>query len=256
MVESEIGDKADLSSVSILGVRIHNATRAEALDRIEGFLREERGHAVFFVNAHCVNVAWSEPGYREALHRADLVLPDGTGMRLAGLLLGRPLRDNVNGTDLFPLLCERLARLEAPVFLLGALPGLAEKVAAWMMRSYPGIRVAGTHHGYFKPDEEQEVVRLVAASGAFVLLVAMGVPLQERFIERNLAAMGVRVALGVGGLFDFYSGRIPRAPVWIRRAGLEWFYRLLQEPRRLWRRYLIGNFVFLWRVLRARWRGA
>lgn len=254
MVGSEVGDGAGGPTVSILGLRVHNVTKDESLDRIESLLAEDRGHSVFFVNAHCVNLAWDDDGYRGVLNRADLVLPDGTGMRLAGCLLGRRLRDNVNGTDLFPLLCGRLERLRAPVFLLGALPGLAEKVADWIRRTYPGLPVAGTHHGYFTPQEEPEVVARVAASGARVLLVAMGVPLQERFVGRHLAATGVRVALGVGGLFDFYSGRIPRAPLWMRRAGLEWFFRLLLEPRRLWRRYLIGNVRFLVLVLRARWR--
>ncbi len=247
------GDGAD--GASILGLRVHNITKDEALDRIETLLSEERGHTVFFVNAHCVNLAWGDDRYREVVNGADLVLPDGTGMRIAGRLLGHPLRDNVNGTDLFPLLCERLQRLQAPVYLLGALPGLAEKVADWIRRTFPRLPVAGTHHGYFTPEEEPEVVTSIAASGAQVLFVAMGVPLQERWIARNLSATGVRVALGVGGLFDFYSGRIPRAPLWMRRAGIEWVFRLLQEPRRLWRRYLIGNLVFLARVLKARWRG-
>lgn len=243
------------SIVSLLGLRVHNLTKAEALDRIESLTKEERGHSVFFVNAHCVNLAFKDSGYRDVVNRADLVLPDGTGMRLAGCLLRQRIRDNVNGTDLFPLVCERLERLRAPIFLLGALPGLAERVADWMRRKYPAILVAGTYHGYFGPEEEPAVVARVAASGAIVLFVAMGVPLQERFISRHLAATGVRVAFGVGGLFDFYSGRIPRAPLWLRRVGLEWLYRLIQEPRRLWRRYLIGNVVFLARVLRARWRG-
>jgi len=244
-----------LPTFSILGIRIHNITREEALQEVEALItRADGARTVFFVNAHCINVAADDPAYRTALNRADLVLPDGVGIRIAGRILGTRVRDNVNGTDFFPMLCERLDRRGASVFLLGALPGLAEKVANWIRAHFRSVEVAGTHDGYFSPQQEPEVVREVASSRADVLLVAMGVPLQELWILRHRDELGVRVAFGVGGLFDFYSGRIPRAPYWMRRIGLEWFYRLLQEPRRLWRRYLIGNAVFIARVFRARFR--
>lgn len=239
-------------SFEILDVPIHDVNKAEAVDLIAEMGTSGNGCKVFFANAHCVNVAKRDKVYHALLRHADLVLPDGIGIRLAAAFMGFRVRDNVNGTDLFPMLLERLAKLGARIFLLGALPGLAEKVAAWAEQNFPGIRVVGTHHGYFGPEEEEDIVARIASAKAHVLFVAMGVPLQEKFIAKHIERAGVGVALGVGGLFDFYSGRIPRAPLWMRQVGLEWFYRLLQEPRRLWKRYLIGNTLFM---ARAAWAG-
>lgn len=126
--------------------------------------------------------------------------------------------------------------------------GDALAAAEWARARWPRLRIAGTNDGYFSPDDSDRVAATVRASGADVLLVAMGAPRQELWIGRYADAAGASATLGVGGLFDYYSGRIPRAPVWMRRLGLEWIFRLLQEPRRLWRRYLVGNLVFLWRV--------
>jgi N-acetylglucosaminyldiphosphoundecaprenol N-acetyl-beta-D-mannosaminyltransferase len=163
-------------------------------------------------------------------------------------MLGQGLRANVNGTDLFPHLCEAAARENLPIFLLGARPGIAQAAADAMVQRYPDLKVAGARDGYFGPDEDKTVVEAINASGAQILLAAFGAPRQELWIARWREHLTVAVAMGVGGLFDFYSGRIPRAPVWMREIGLEWVYRLLQEPGRMWRRYVIGNPIFLYRV--------
>jgi N-acetylglucosaminyldiphosphoundecaprenol N-acetyl-beta-D-mannosaminyltransferase len=160
------------------------------------------------------------------------------------------LRENVNGTDLFPRLCEAASQAGLSIYLLGARPGIAEAAANKMRERYPGLHIAGARDGYFSPEEEAGVVAGINASGAAILLVAFGVPRQELWIERWRTDLQPRVCLGVGGLFDFYSGRIARAPVWMREIGLEWVWRLLQEPKRMWRRYIIGNPLFLSRVWR------
>jgi N-acetylglucosaminyldiphosphoundecaprenol N-acetyl-beta-D-mannosaminyltransferase len=138
------------------------------------------------------------------------------------------------------------------IYLLGGRDGIAEAVSEWMRIHHPNVRVAGTHSGYFPARETVEVVRNIRKSEAAILLVAFGAPLQDFWIKEHVGATGVRVAIGVGGLFDFYSGRIPRAAQWLREMGLEWVYRLIQEPGRMWKRYLVGNGVFLSRVLRQR----
>jgi N-acetylglucosaminyldiphosphoundecaprenol N-acetyl-beta-D-mannosaminyltransferase len=158
------------------------------------------------------------------------------------------VRDNVNGTDLFPLLCDSLAKNGHSLYLLGAKPGVAAAVALWAQKNYPGLIIAGTQHGYFKPEENEQIVSTIRASKADVVLVAFGAPRQEAWINQNMTASGASVLMGVGGLFDYFSGMIPRAPLWMRKTGLEWLFRLLQEPTRLWRRYLIGNGVFLFRI--------
>lgn len=236
--------------LDVLGIRIVNTTMDEALDWIvEGALgREPR--LLAFVNPDCLNIAVRDPAYRATLAQAARVLPDGIGLHLAGKLLGTPLRSNVNGTDLFPLLCERLSATDLSLFLLGARPGVADETARRMQERFPGLRIAGVAPGYFDEAGEQAVVDAINRSGAGVLLVAMGVPRQEAWLQRWHGRLAPPVRMGVGGLFDFYSGRIPRAPAWLRELGLEWTYRLRQEPARMWRRYVIGNPQFLWRVYR------
>ena len=119
---------------------------------------------------------------------------------------------------------------------------------------YPDVLIKGCSDGYFKANEEPELIRTIACSGADILVVSMGTPTQELFIHRNIDELNISVAIGFGGLFDYFSGRIPRAPQWVREIGMEWVYRLIQEPRRMWRRYLIGNGVFLFRVLHEKLR--
>ncbi len=238
--------------VPILGVPIDNLTMSEAVEAIVKRLEDADPFQVCFVNADCINIACRDPDYLGVLRRADLKLADGIGLKLAGKLLGLDIRQNVNGTDFFPRLCEALSGAGRGVFLLGGRPGVAEGVRGWLAERYPGVTVSGVHHGYFLPEEEGEVIRRIAQSGAAVLLVALGAPRQDRWIHQHLEQTGVRVGIGVGGLFDFYSGRIPRAPLWMREMGLEWFYRFCQEPGRMWKRYFWGNAVFLFRVLRSR----
>jgi N-acetylglucosaminyldiphosphoundecaprenol N-acetyl-beta-D-mannosaminyltransferase len=224
----------------------------EVLDLLAIALHRGQQTRVAFVNPECVNRAQRDPIYRAVLARFDWVLTDGIGMVLAGRLLGQRVRQNVNGTDLFPRLCELLGRSGHSLYLLGGRPGVAEGVVDWIGRHHPRVRVAGVHHGYFSAAEAPAVIRGIRASGAAVLLVGLGVPRQERWIAAHSRACGAVVTMGVGGLFDFYSGRIPRAPQWLREVGGEWAYRLVQEPGRLWRRYLLGNAQFLLRVARLR----
>ncbi|MBB2487047.1 WecB/TagA/CpsF family glycosyltransferase [Mitsuaria sp. WAJ17] len=235
--------------LQVADVAIHNLSMHEALTRIEQLMDSGRGELVCFANAACVNTAARDRGYRRALRRAALVLPDGIGIKIAGQLLGTPLKQNVNGTDLYPRLMARLNHRHARLYLLGGAPGIAQQVAGDLEDRWPGLQVVGARDGYFTAADEGAVAADICASGAELLLVARGVPLQETFVDRYGTLLGVRVALGVGGLFDFVSGRIPRAPEWLRELGCEWLYRLWQEPGRMWRRYLVGNLTFLGRVL-------
>jgi N-acetylglucosaminyldiphosphoundecaprenol N-acetyl-beta-D-mannosaminyltransferase len=243
-------------SVDLLGFTLDNITMKQAIDITMDKLAGDRLTQLCFVNADCVNKAVSDPAYSQTLHSADLCLADGIGMKVAGRIVGQDICENVNGTDWFPQLCRRLADSEHGVYLLGGKPGIAEQVQLWLACNYPGVRVCGTQHGYFAAEEEEEVIANIAASGAGLLLVAMGAPRQDQWIRLHRDRLNVKVAAGVGGLFDFYSGNIPRAPQWVREVGMEWFYRLVQEPRRMWRRYLVGNMVFLARVLRFHLRRA
>lgn len=204
---------------------------------------------VAFLNAHCVNVAYRSPEYRRVMEGMTRIFADGIGMRIAARVAGEDLVDNVNGTDLFPVLCREAAQSGCGIYLFGARDGIAAAAAERLTAQTPGLKISGTHHGYVQGgDAERRLVDEINASGATILLVALGVPSQELWIERNRARLSVPVVVGVGGLFDYYSGRIPRAPLVLRKAGLEWAWRLAQEPRRLAGRYIVGNAVFLARL--------
>lgn len=255
MVSSLLPEAGLVSGMTnVCGVPIDNTTTLRTLEHIDTVLASRGKCRIAFVNVDCVNKARRDTAYLGALESADLRLPDGIGVRLGAALLGTPIQENVNGTDLFPRLCARLETSHHSLFLLGAEYGVAEQVAAWIHDRFPRLRIAGYHHGYFSSESASSVANVVRRSGADVVLTAFGAPRQELFNAQYFDAMGADVVLGVGGLFDFYGGRIPRAPVWMRELGLEWVFRLAQEPRRLCRRYVIGNAVFLTNVLRGRMR--
>lgn len=240
-------------TVEVFGIPLDNVTMAEARDTIVGWLYDDALRQVCFVNADCANIAYRNQQYLTVLQEADYCLADGIGLKLAGKIFRKEIQQNVNGTDLFPLLCESLASTDRRVFLLGARPGVAEGVRKWVMERFPLLDVCGVQHGYYGPQEEREIIQRIRESRANLVLVAFGAPKQDLWIHDHIKEMGANVAIGVGGLFDFYSGRIPRAPLWMRKRGMEWVYRLIQEPGRLWKRYLIGNGLFLARVLREKY---
>ncbi len=248
------GDRSPITSnnLQILGIRINNLSMAEALDYIMESLNSDESRQVCFVNADCVNIACKDRSYLKVLQCADLCLADGIGLKLAGKILGQEIAQNLCGTDMFPRLCESVSGTDVKLFLLGARPEAVKGVAQWIHERHPGVHVGGYQNGYFQPEEEPAIIQRIKDTGAQLLLVAFGVPKQDMWIHEHLNETGVRVAMGVGGLFDFYSGRVPRAPLWMREIGMEWLYRLVQEPGRMWKRYLIGNCLFLWRILRER----
>jgi N-acetylglucosaminyldiphosphoundecaprenol N-acetyl-beta-D-mannosaminyltransferase len=234
--------------IDFFGVRVFNTTMDEAVEWLIKRALDATPSHVAFVNPDCLNIAYRNPDYRRVLQEASRVLPDGIGLRLGCRLFGVSLKANVNGTDLFPRLCEQAAARDVPIFLLGARPGIAALAGENLVRRFPMLRVAGTHHGYFNAEDEDHLIQAINASGAKILIVAFGAPRQELWLNRHHGELQIPVRVGVGGLLDFYSGRMPRAPQWMREIGLEWAFRLSREPGRLWRRYVIGNPLFLYRV--------
>jgi N-acetylglucosaminyldiphosphoundecaprenol N-acetyl-beta-D-mannosaminyltransferase len=235
-------------TVKLLGISFNNLTMSEALAQILDFARERRTTRISFVNADCVNIAVRNRCYWSVLERSDIVLADGIGIRLAGQILNRHIRQNVNGTDLMLPLCAAMEEAGYGLFLLGAQPGVAENARTRLNGHHPRLRI-DTQHGYFDPEDTDRIIEQIRASGARILMVALGAPKQELWIDTHLDQLPGIVAIGVGGLLDFYSGRINRAPIWMRELGLEWLYRFTQEPRRMWKRYFLGNIVFLGRVI-------
>ncbi|MDI7276140.1 MAG: WecB/TagA/CpsF family glycosyltransferase [Anaerolineae bacterium] len=239
--------------VRILGVRVDDVDLAEAVPRILAMAASRRPHHVVTVNPEFVMIARRDPAFREVLERADLALPDGIGLLHAARVLGRPLRGRATGVDTVLALADAAAEREVSFFLLGGQPGVAEAAAARLVTRQPRLRIAGTYAGSPSPDEEEEIVERVRRAAPDYLFVAYGAPQQDLWIARNLQRLGVPVAMGVGGVFDYLSGRVPWAPAAWRRLGLEWLYRLMHQPWR-WRRMLaLPRFALA--VLAARLRG-
>lgn len=231
--------------VHVLGVPFAPLGVDEAIGRVREMLSNDTCQQVVIANAHTLNLAHENPGYRDVLRNASLVLRDGVGVEIASRLVGGRLSYNFVGTDFVPLMLGALAVPRVRVFLFGAASGVAAAAGEALRQLSPTVEIVGTENGYV---DFERVVERVQSLRPDVLLVALGNPLQEQWIAENLPRLKARVAIGVGALFDFLAGRVPRAPRWIRKMHLEWLYRLYLEPRRLWRRYVLGNVKFLWRV--------
>ncbi|MCW2285943.1 exopolysaccharide biosynthesis WecB/TagA/CpsF family protein [Rhodoblastus acidophilus] len=243
--ESE-GDSFDLGPM-----RVQRLTLDAALDKVEAGMNQAEPCLVAFCNTNSTNHAYANPTYRAALSKM-LVLNDGIGIELmARLTSGRGFPANLNGTDFIPHFLQSQRR-PLRIFLLGAKPDVVEKAAKTFAAQFPRHRIVGYRDGYFDTHDEQAVVAEIAALRPDVLLVAMGNPWQELFMDRHAKDLNCRLVFGVGALFDYVSQATPRAPVWLRRARLEWAFRLAHEPRRLLRRYTIDILVFAWSVLKFR----
>ena len=236
---------------SILGVRVQTRSRSATISQINQLL-QSGGHAKFaFLNAHSANLAHEDDNYRRSLQEFT-ILADGVGVDIASsLLYGQKFPDNLNGTDFIPQL---LISIQKPlkVVLLGARPGVADQAAENMSRAFPKHSFSVVSHGYFNSAEQRGIIEKLKADRPDILLVAMGNPNQEQWIVENCNEDIVGIAFAVGALFDFFAELVPRAPKWVRRIRLEWIHRLVMDPGRLWRRYILGNPLFLWRVLKQK----
>ena len=235
--------------IDIAGIQVDNVTQEEAVSAIDQFLELGNPQYLCVVNAAKTVAASRDARLRSVIEGAALVTADGMSVVWAARAVGQSLKARVTGIDLFEHLITYAAERGRSVFFLGARDESVRGVVDRFTRAHPTLKVAGWRDGYFGQAENAAVTETIRRSAAEMLFVAMGSPAQEYWIAENLGRTGARFAMGVGGSFDHLSGRQRRAPRWMQRAGLEWLYRLLREPRRLWRRYLIGNARFLWLVV-------
>ena len=228
-----------------MGCAVDNLDMEETLGVVEGFIRSGRPHQHVVINVDKIVKASRDPALRQIINDCDLINADGMPVVWASRLLGKPLKERVTGVDLFEALMARAAEKGWRVFLLGAREEVVSGVARLYPARYPGLTLAGYRNGYWTPEEEEKVVADIAATRPDILFVAISSPKKEAFLARYQAAMKVPFAMGVGGTFDVAVGLVKRAPVWMQNAGLEWFYRFLQEPRRMFRRYFIDDMAFV-----------
>lgn len=229
-------------------------TMDETVEEIDRRLKRGIFTQHVVVNAAKVVNMKSDRNLREAVLACNIINIDGMGVVWGARALGHRVPERVAGIDLFHRLLDLAKRKKYSVFFLGAKDDVVKEAVARATNMYPGLEIAGYNHGYFWDDEEK-VVEKIRASGANMLFVAMTSPKKEEFINRWKDKLGVTLAMGVGGTFDILAGKTKRAPVWMQNAGIEWFYRVIQEPGRMWKRYLVTNTVFIWLVFRDLLRG-
>lgn len=236
---------------SILGIPVVSIDWGQAISLLTHMIDERRFTKVTFLNAHNANLAYADPAFAEALDDF-LILPDGIGVDIAAkVLYGASFPANLNGTDFVPALLQAYVR-PLTVGLLGTTRANADAASHKFKALAPQHRFEVIHDGYFSAPEEDSIIERIANLRPDILLVAMGVPRQELWISQNIDATYCTLPIAVGALLDFISGAMPRAPLWVRKLRLEWVFRLAVEPGRMWRRYILGNPLFLWRVARQK----
>jgi N-acetylglucosaminyldiphosphoundecaprenol N-acetyl-beta-D-mannosaminyltransferase len=243
----------DRGKRSVLGVGIDVVDYEAAVAKVLAAARERRSFTVSALAVHGVMTGLADTAHRYRLNRLDLVVPDGQPLRWAlRLLHGERLRTRVYGPKLTLLVCEAAAEAGIPVHLYGSTPETLGKLEANLARLFPTLRISGcapSQFGRAAEAENEEIMRSIREAGAGIVLVGLGCPRQEVFLFENARALSCAV-LAVGAAFDFVAGTVPQAPTWMGDRGLEWLFRLLHEPRRLWRRYLLLNPLFCWNVAR------
>jgi N-acetylglucosaminyldiphosphoundecaprenol N-acetyl-beta-D-mannosaminyltransferase len=231
-------------------------TTPSVMEAIASTMQKEVCSNLFFINAHCFNIAQKKEEYRLALNSAEIILNDGIGLKLASYFTKIRLPENMNGTDLIPVILKYAAEAGKKVFLLGAKEEVVTQARDNLLKKIPGLEIADYRNGYFDFNNDQEVIDQINKSEADILIVGMGVPRQELWLHKSKSKFtNLKLAVAGGAVMDFQAEVVQRAPMWMQKTGLEWVFRLLQEPGRLFKRYIFGNFEFFFHVFRLKLSG-
>ncbi len=250
------GASSGRARIRLAGVMIDNVSMTEAVERIESLISQAEPGYVVTPNADVMVKLHRDDAFQRIYDRAQLVVPDGMPLLWAARCQGTPLKERVAGSDFFIELCQTSARRGYRVFFLGAQEGVAARASEKLRRAYPGLQVVGTYAPPWGFDQDKEecrrIVEMIREARPQLLFVGLGSPKQEQWIASYYRQCGVPVSMAVGASFDFAAGKVRRAPQWMQRAGCEWFWRLMKEPARLWKRYLIDDPKFFWLVATKR----
>lgn len=244
------------TKIDILGIPVDCVALGDALSVFQDLLASDSMALIATPNSEILMRASRDPSLAGILKRAELVIPDGVGLLLASKLLGSPLKERVAGIDFAFRALQLSAELGRSVYFLGGKPGIAEKAAENVKQQIPDLRIAGIRHGYFTDDEISSVIEEINSSQADFICVAMGSPGQEQFIDDHRKQLRAKVGIGIGGSLDIWSGTLKRAPAFYRNHGLEWLYRLIQEPARITRVRVLPLFLLKVAVQKRRQAGA
>jgi N-acetylglucosaminyldiphosphoundecaprenol N-acetyl-beta-D-mannosaminyltransferase len=249
---------SSMAPVNILGVNITPITVSELHCYLSTTIADKKRALVLHVNVHGLNLSVKYSWLRKFFNHAELVFCDGAGVMLAARILHSTIPERITFADWTWKLAQHCEQERHSLFFLGARPGVALAAAERLKRKYPALRIVGIQHGYFDKTknsrDNQLIVQMINALQPDILLVAFGMPLQERWLMENWEKLNVPIGLTGGAVFDYISGNLSRGPHWLTDNGMEWLARLYIEPRRLWRRYVLGNPLFVWRVLQQRIR--
>ena len=240
------------NTIDFLNIRINALTLDEMPKKIAEFALADKTKFITYVNAHCINVSFTDFEYKKILQNADLVYTGGQGVIWASRFLGVRLPERVNILDFFDALTEQLIDKGITIYLLGGIPRIVKKTARVLKKK--GLKIVGSRSGFFDREEEKNIIKEINILRPNILMVGMGVPKQEKWIIRQLESMNVNLFWGVGAAFEWMAGYRKRAPAWMIKCGLEWLHRLYQQPKRLWKRYLLGNFFFICRILTRKFK--
>ncbi len=240
-----------MNSTPYYHLKLNNIDTPKILKHASALLGSDKTQleTVFFLNAHCFNLSLKNSAYKQALLNSNHLLNDGIGIKIGAKRKGIELAENMNGTDLIPKLLSCCATENKKAFLLGASDEVIVKAREHFQKQNPSLDIAGVHSGFF--DDDQLICAMINDSKADLLVIGMGVPKQELWLDKNKQHLhSVKLAVAGGAIFDFSAGAVSRAPQWVQNMGLEWLYRFTQEPTRLFRRYFIGNFTFMFHIYR------
>lgn len=232
-------------TIEILGIKINRINIKEAVNSIHKIIDNNQKAMIVTPNSEMIVMAQEDRELARILNNADLKIPDGAGVVLASRMLKKPVQERVAGFDLMTDLLKLAVKQNYSLYLLGGKPGIIEEACKKIKKKYNDINIAGSHHGYLDRELQQKVIKDINNIEPDILFVGMGVPLQEKFIDKVLSKLNVKIAMTVGGSFDVLAGTMKRAPVWMQKFNLEWLYRLIQEPKRLGRMMALPRFVWL-----------
>lgn len=233
-----------LNRIDILGIRIDALTLQESVGRIVEYMASGTPHQIVTANPEIIMKALDDAEYRGILSQASLVTGDGSGVVWAAQTLRTPLPERVTGIDLLNSVLPRLVEKNYGIYLLGGAPGTVEKAAAQMQQAFPGLVIAGKHHGYLTAEDEKNVIGDIIKSKPHILAIGMGAPRQEKWLAAHLDELGIPVGIGIGGSLDVWAGEVKRAPGWIRKISFEWLYRMIRQPARFKRAWAIPHFMY------------